>query len=115
MADTNASGYSVDEYEITSIELGEDECVVTLGYGASGDQHEDRMYLGETIRGEAVAVVDDRQHVTYRDVSAEVVHSDEDLEDIPSFAGAIIGCRSRSYRNAPGGHPRRESRAERSA
>jgi hypothetical protein len=33
-------------------------------------------------------VVDDRQHVTYRDVSAEVVHSDEDLEDIPSFAGA---------------------------
>jgi len=76
MAETNASGYSVDDYEITSIALEDDLCVVGLRYSASGEQHEDRMLFGSKIDGRADAYIDDRGRVTYENVTAEVDDSE---------------------------------------
>ncbi len=38
--------------------------------------HEDRMFLGASIRGQAAAVGDDQQHVSYNEVTAEVDHAE---------------------------------------
>lgn len=76
VAETNASGFILDEVDIQDVELGDLECIVTLGYSASGEQHEERMHAGDKIRGEAVAVIDGHRSVTYREVTAEIDYGD---------------------------------------
>ena len=72
MAETNASDFDVDGYEIRDTELRDDELIINLAYTASGQQDEDRMYSGDTIRGKAVAVVNGFRDVHYAEVTAAV-------------------------------------------
>jgi hypothetical protein len=69
---TNATDFTVDEYEIEDIEIGEDECTVKLTYSASGHQLEDKPYCGDTIAGEAEAVINWEGEVTYQNITAGV-------------------------------------------
>lgn len=76
MAGTNASGYSVEEYDVKSIKVEDDHCMVSLTYSATGEQADEKMYCGSEIRGTAVAVIDDTRGVEYRDVTATVFDAD---------------------------------------
>jgi hypothetical protein len=55
---TNATDFSVDEYEIQDIDFDEGECVVKMTFSASGEQLEDRMFSGDRIVGDCEAVID---------------------------------------------------------
>jgi hypothetical protein len=83
IAETNATGWGVDEYEIEEINLGDKECIVRLSYSASGDQEEDKMYSGDKATGTAEAVIDSQGAVEYREITAEIAHEHEepDSED----------------------------------
>ena len=78
---TNATWFSVDEYDIEGIEIEGDECVVTLSYGASGEQIEDKAYFGDRITGRAEAVIEWDGDVTYQDVTAEVDHGETEEDE----------------------------------
>lgn len=65
MAGTNASGFYIDDYRITSIEFDEGACRVSLSWHASGDQDEDRPCHGDEMRGAAVAIIDDNGNVEF--------------------------------------------------
>jgi hypothetical protein len=78
MAETNAFSWSVDDYKVTEIDVGEDECTVLLTYSASGDQDEDRGFCGNKINGEAKATIDESGDVTYEIINAEVEDWGED-------------------------------------
>ena len=71
IAGTNAFGWGCDEYEVSDIELTEDECIVNITWHASGDQDEDKPFSGDAISGTAQAVIDDDEKLSYRDVDAE--------------------------------------------
>ena len=71
IAVTNAFGWGCDEYEVISIELTDDECLVEISWHASGDQDGDKPFCGDTISGTAQAVIDDDEKVSYRDIDAE--------------------------------------------
>jgi uncharacterized protein with HEPN domain len=74
MAETNAGGWDIDEMSVESFEvdLEDDVCVVNLGFVASGEQHEERMYCGARIVGNALAVIDCNGDVMYENIAAEV-------------------------------------------
>lgn len=74
IAETNASGWGMAEYEIQDIDLGDEECIVTFSYSASGDQDEEKPYSGDTVTGTAKAAIDSQGAVEYRDITAEVMH-----------------------------------------
>jgi hypothetical protein len=82
IAETNASGWGVDDYEVEHIDLGETECVVKLNFSASGDQEQEKMYAGDRMSGTAEAVIDATGAVEYREITAEVEHDPED-QDAP--------------------------------
>lgn len=84
IAETNAGGYAIDEYEITDIHLEDDECRATISYTALGDQSDERMYLGHKISGTAEAVIDSNGLLHYLDVTARVRHdiTPDDAEDV---------------------------------
>jgi hypothetical protein len=81
IAETNASAFDIDQYEVGNIDLSDGECVVQLTYSASGDQEEDKAYSGNRVTGEAVLVIDSAGSVGYRNVTAEVDHSDLDGDE----------------------------------
>lgn len=72
IATTNALGWGVDEYKIVAYQVVEGEIGVNLTYSASGEQEEDHAFLGDSVSGTAVAVVDDDGDVRYEEVTAEV-------------------------------------------
>jgi hypothetical protein len=79
VAETNAFDWGVDDYEVTSIDFDDEDetCTVRLKYMGSGDHDSDRMYHGDSIAGEAEAIIDARGTVIYENVSAEVDHGDD--------------------------------------
>jgi hypothetical protein len=83
IAETNATGFTIDEYEVQDIYVGNDECVAKITFSSSGDQLEDRMHYGNVITGEAEAVFDMEGRMEYRNIIAEVDHGDSD--DGPEF------------------------------
>lgn len=88
MAETNAMGFSVDDYHIESIDFDESGCRVTLSWHASGDQDEDRPYHGSKISGTAVAVIDDNGGVEFEEISGDIDRDDEpDEGDWPPEPG----------------------------
>jgi hypothetical protein len=78
MAITNATDFSVDEYEIENIDFVDGECIVMLTFAASGEQMEDKAYYGNRVVGDCMAVIDSGGRVEYREIHAEVDHGDED-------------------------------------
>jgi len=76
IAETNATGWGIDDYEIEDIDIDDDECTVHVSYSASGDQEEDKMYSGDKVTGTASAVIDSHGAVGYREITAELVHDD---------------------------------------
>lgn len=70
--DTNATGWVVDDYEITGITFNKGVCIVSLDYKASGEQDEDRPSCGSSISGTAKATIDSSGNVTYGDITASV-------------------------------------------
>ena len=76
IAVTNAFGWGIDEYQVTVIAMGKEECIVKLTYSASGDQDQDKMYSGTCVTGEAEAVIDASGNVEYREITASVDHDD---------------------------------------
>ncbi len=75
---TNATDFSVDEYEIQDIDFDNGECVVKMTFSASGEQLEDKMHYGDRIVGDCEAVIDSDGRVEYREVHAEVDHGDDE-------------------------------------
>lgn len=72
MAETNASGWDIDQYNIQSVSLEDNECTAEITFEASGEQEEDMGYCGNKISGSAEIVVDSYGTVNYRNVEAEV-------------------------------------------
>ena len=71
IAGTNAFGWGCDEYEVNSIELTDDECIVSISWHAAGDQDEDKPFSGDAISGTATATIDDDEKVSYSEIDAE--------------------------------------------
>lgn len=69
-AQTNATGWTCNNYELGEIQLYGDNCTVDVLFNAAGDHDRDRGYCGTSLSGDAVAVIDDKGDVTFRDVSA---------------------------------------------
>lgn len=80
-SETNATMFIIDEYDILDVSFTDEACEITISYSASGDQLEERMYAGDEIRGEAVAVIDADGNVSYRDIKASVRHDDVGYDD----------------------------------
>ncbi len=78
IAETNASDWGMDEYEIQNIDLRDKECIARLAYTASGVQVEDKPYSGDTVKGTAESLFDAHGDVKYRAITAEVVHDTEE-------------------------------------
>jgi hypothetical protein len=78
IAETNAGGWGVDNYQIQDIDLRGEECIVKLSYSASGEQDMEKPSSGDTITGTAEAVIDSRGTVDYREITASV---EEDFID----------------------------------
>ncbi len=76
IAETNATGFSIDDYEVKEIDLDQDECVARITFSSTGDQLDDMVYHGNRITGEADAVFDTEGGIEYRNVTAEVDHGD---------------------------------------
>jgi hypothetical protein len=76
IAETNATGWGVDDYEIQDIDLGDENCIVKLSYSASGEQDTDKVYAGDTVTGTAEAAIDAQGAVQYSNITAEVVLDD---------------------------------------
>jgi hypothetical protein len=72
MAETNATGWAVDDYEVQAIDLGQGECVVSLTFKAAGQQQAELAPCGDRISGKAEAVIDSLGDVTYQNVSAGI-------------------------------------------
>lgn len=81
MATTNASMYSVDEYEFESIDLSGDECTVRMSFAATGESDEDRWFYGSRIIGDADAVIDSKGNVSFQNVHAAVDRDDGEEDD----------------------------------
>lgn len=79
--DTNATMFMMDEYSIDDVVFERDACRVHLRYSASGDQMDERMSLGDTIVGKAVAVIDDDGNVDYQEITASAEDSWDDHGD----------------------------------
>lgn len=82
MATTNATDFSIGEYEIRDIDFVNGECIVQLTFAASGEQMEDRMHYGDRVIGDCEAVIDSDGRVEYREINAEVDHGDADESDL---------------------------------
>ncbi|HTU18649.1 MAG TPA: hypothetical protein VMG10_11360 [Gemmataceae bacterium] len=80
IAVTNASGWGMDDYEVQRIDLGEEACIVRLTYSASGEQAENKAYSGDRVTGTAEAVIDSHGAVEYREITAELVHDDDERD-----------------------------------
>lgn len=72
MANTNATAFDVDDYEVAGVTFEPEECVVRLSYSASGEHDEDKAFGGDRITGSAELVIDCSGYVSYRNVTAEV-------------------------------------------
>lgn len=83
IADTNATGFSIDDYEVEEIYLDQEECVAKITFSSTGEQLEDRIPCGNRITGEADAVLDVEGRIEYRISTAEVDHGDD--ADHPEF------------------------------
>lgn len=81
MAGSNATGFHVDEYEVEQIDFTSEECRVSLNWHATGDQDDDKPFTGTTLRGTAVAVINDLGEVEFEDVSCELVYDDDGLDE----------------------------------
>jgi hypothetical protein len=76
IAETNATGFTIDEYEVQDIYVGPDECVAKITFSSSGDQLEDKWHYGNVITGEAEVVFDMEGRMEYRNITAKVDHGD---------------------------------------
>ena len=81
MVGTNVWNWAIDQCNILAMDIGDGEVRAKLSYLASGEYEDnaDKPLLGNKIRGEALAVVDDNGDVRYETVTAELV-LDSDLE-----------------------------------
>jgi hypothetical protein len=79
MAGSNATGFYVDDYEVEQVDFSSGECRVSLTWHATGDQEDDKPFTGNTLRGTAIAVINDLGEVEFKDVTCELVYEpDED-------------------------------------
>jgi hypothetical protein len=72
IAETNATGYNVEQYEINDIEIGDDEVTVSFNFYLSGHQDPDKPHGGDAIHGEALAIIDGERNLSTEVLSAEV-------------------------------------------
>jgi len=79
MASTNASGFYVDDYHVTSISIDEAEkqCRIEMTWHSTGESDPDKSYFGDEIAGTAVAILDDEGRLDFEEVSAARVDDDE--------------------------------------
>lgn len=83
MVETNATDWACDEYEVDEIEFGEDHCRVSISFGASGEQDEDSFFAGRSLSGSAIAMIDARGAVEFREVEASI--DEEWMEPVEEF------------------------------
>jgi len=72
----------LDEYELDDADFDDAnrEVRVRLTYHATGDQVEDAMYWGNEIDGAAEAVIGRNGHVTFEEVTAEIISPEDEDE-----------------------------------
>lgn len=83
IASTNTETWEVDDYELDEADFDDqDRSVrVPLSYHATGDQDEDAFFQGNTIDGNAVAVIHNDGRVTFDELTAEVISGEDDEGD----------------------------------
>lgn len=77
ISETNASGFSIDDYEVGEIVLMEGECIASISFSSDGDQLLDKPFCGNRIIGEAAAIFNGEGEIEYRSISAEVDYGDD--------------------------------------
>lgn len=72
IAETNASGFYVDDYHVTKTAFDETatECRISVDWHASGDSDPDKTYCGDEIVGTAVVILNDRGQLKFEDIAA---------------------------------------------
>jgi len=82
MAETNASGFYVDDYQVTDVVIDEStkECRISVTWHASGDADPDKSYFGDEIAGTATGILDDFGDFRFVEVSAGRVDDDEEYD-----------------------------------
>jgi hypothetical protein len=83
--DTNVRSWNVYLDHIVDISNDHVEVRAKLVYSASGDSDEDRPFSGNRIEGEAVAIIDDDEHIRYEEVTAEVDWTSELVVGTPEW------------------------------
>jgi len=78
IAATNATGWGIDDFDITGVRLDEKQCIVDISYSASGQQDVERTNAGDRVDGAAEAVIGTTGEVEYRNITAEIVYDDEE-------------------------------------
>jgi hypothetical protein len=85
IAETNALGWGVEDFnildKIEDIDVSGDEVRVNISFSGSGDQEEDHGFLGDSLAGNAVAVINDDGDVEYHEISAEIDEGPEDDDE----------------------------------
>jgi hypothetical protein len=75
IAETNASGFYVDDYQVRDYEIDENKsvCRIRITWHASGESDQEKPYSGDQITGSAVAILNDASDLHFEQVSAERV------------------------------------------
>lgn len=72
IAETNAFDWEIDSYNIQSINLQEDHCVIEITFEVSGEQDENRPFCGTRILGSVEAIIDINGTMTFKCVETEI-------------------------------------------
>jgi hypothetical protein len=88
IASTNAIVWGLDVFDISDIEVADDEIRVQVQYQLCGDQEDDKPWCGTEIFGEALGHIDSECRVTYTDITAERDLGDYDY-DPETFDGDL--------------------------
>jgi hypothetical protein len=86
MAETNASGYGLEEIEIGEPAFHPGRCEAAFKFTAVGEQREGRVFVGDTIRGAGRAIIEADGSVRFDSLTAEVEY-DEGYDDVEPEGG----------------------------
>jgi hypothetical protein len=74
MADTNATGYSLDDYEVTKFTFEDNKLNVFFEFTISGEDDEEHAPTGNVIEGTGSVSINEHDEVVFGDVSASVTN-----------------------------------------
>jgi rRNA-processing protein FCF1 len=77
IAETNASSWSIDEFDIDDVEFSPDECLVRVSYKCFGEQSDEQFFVADELVGEADVTINQYGDVNCRVLSCEIKYPDD--------------------------------------